>query len=263
MKPTKEKIHIVAPYLLNPTNPISVNLIGAGGTGSQVLTAIARMNYALNNLGHAGLHVTIFDADSVEQPNLGRQMFSEHEIGMNKAIAISNRVNRFFGTNWKGIPKRFTTRMDTNATNRMANITLSCVDSIPSRLEIGESLNNFAKNFSHRDSPLYWMDFGNTRDSGQVLLCSLGKIPQAKSSAFETVAVLPPFISAFQNEQSEETGEPSCSLAQALGKQDLFINSTLANLGASLLWSMLREGVLKYKGFYLNLRDFKTQPIRL
>ncbi|WP_316739152.1 PRTRC system ThiF family protein [Pedobacter aquatilis] len=262
MKPAKDKIHFVAPYLLNPTNPVSVNLIGAGGTGSQVLTSLARMNYALNNLGHAGLSVTIFDPDSVEQPNLGRQLFSEHEIGMNKAVVISNRVNRFFGTNWKGIPQRFPSPLDTNDINCMANITLSCVDSVSSRREIGESLDKFSRNFSHRDNPLYWMDFGNSRDSGQVLLCSLGKIAQPKSRIFETVPVLPPFISAFQSEHSE-VDEPSCSLAQALGKQDLFINSTIANLGASLFWSMLREGMLKYKGFYLNLKDFKTQPIRL
>lgn len=260
MKTLKQKVHIVEPYLLNPTNPVSVNLIGAGGTGSQLLTALARMNYALTSLGHAGLQVTTFYADTVENANLGRQLFSEPEIGMNKAVAISNRVNRFFGTNWKGIAGKFEMA---EKGNRMANITLSCVDTVQSRLKIGDCLSTLSENQNQRDSPFYWMDFGNTRDAGQVLLCSLKNISQPPSKAFETVGILPPFLSEFASLEIPETNEPSCSLAQALGKQDLFINSTLANLGASLLWLMFREGIIQCRGFYLNLKSFKTQPVKI
>ena len=35
----KTKVHFTDNALINPTNPITVNLIGAGGTGSQVLPA--------------------------------------------------------------------------------------------------------------------------------------------------------------------------------------------------------------------------------
>jgi hypothetical protein len=52
-------------------------------------------------------------------------------------------------------------------------------------------------------------------------------------------------------------------LAEALEKQDLFINSTLANLGASLLWQMFREGMLYNRGFFVNLKDFRTQPLKV
>ncbi|WP_316848699.1 hypothetical protein [Pedobacter agri] len=44
MNAAKKRVHIVYPYLISPTNPVSVNLIGAGGTGSQMLTALARIN---------------------------------------------------------------------------------------------------------------------------------------------------------------------------------------------------------------------------
>ena len=64
--------------------------------------------------------------------------------------------------------------------------------------------------------------------------------------------------------QSETTDNtPSCSLADALGKQDLFINSALANLGASLLWQMFREGMLFNRGFFLNLKEFRITPIKI
>ena len=55
---TKKKyqpaVHIVQKELLQPYNPVTVNLIGAGG---QVLTALTRMNHALYALGHACLFV--------------------------------------------------------------------------------------------------------------------------------------------------------------------------------------------------------------
>ena len=40
-------MHYADNYLINPSNPITVNLIGAGGTGSHVLTALSKMNYSL------------------------------------------------------------------------------------------------------------------------------------------------------------------------------------------------------------------------
>ena len=91
------KIHYTDNYLLTPYPPVTVFIIGAGGTGSQVITNLARMDTALQASGHPGLHVTLFDPDTVTQANIGRQLFSETELGMNKAIAAVTRINRFFG----------------------------------------------------------------------------------------------------------------------------------------------------------------------
>jgi molybdopterin/thiamine biosynthesis adenylyltransferase len=76
---TKIMVHFADNSLLNPTNPISVNLIGAGGTGSKVLTALMEMNHSLIELGHAGLQVRLWDDDIVTSANLGRQRFAECE----------------------------------------------------------------------------------------------------------------------------------------------------------------------------------------
>lgn len=91
----KPKIHFTDNRLLNPTNPITINLIGAGGTGSQTLTALARMSHALIELEHAGFIVKLWDDDKVSEANLGRQLFAECELGMYKSVALINRVNRF------------------------------------------------------------------------------------------------------------------------------------------------------------------------
>ena len=95
------KIHFTDKYLLSPYHPITVLVAGAGGTGSQVITSLARMSVALQALGHPGLHLTAFDPDTVTEANIGRQLFSETELGLNKATALVTRVNRFFGYAWE------------------------------------------------------------------------------------------------------------------------------------------------------------------
>lgn len=96
-----KKIHYTDRYLLNPHHPVTVFVIGAGGTRSQVATNLARMSIALQALGHPGLHVTVFDPDTVTEANIGRQLFSESELGLNKAVALVTRINRFFGFSWE------------------------------------------------------------------------------------------------------------------------------------------------------------------
>lgn len=59
----------------------------------------------------------------------------------------------------------------------------------------------------------------------------------------------------------EKDSGPSCSLAEALQKQDLFINSMLAQTGCDILWRMLREGRTFYRGAYLNLDTLRINPI--
>lgn len=266
MEQEKVKVHIVPNYLLNPTNPISINVIGAGGTGSQVITALARMNQSLLALQHAGLFLRLFDSDIVSEANLGRQLFTSAESGLNKAVALINRINRFFGTNWKALPMNYSNenlyRFESTAS---ANITVSCVDTVDARFEIADILSALEKENCNRDKAFYWMDFGNSKDTGQVILSTVSNGKQPSSKKFDTVSKLPFITDEFESllKSAEADNTPSCSLAEALTKQDLFINSTLANLGASLLWQMFREGMIKYKGFFLNLKDFRTQPLPL
>jgi len=265
-KNQKPAVHIVQKELLQPYNPITVNLIGAGGTGGQVLTALARMNHALIVLGHAGLFVRVFDDDTVDRANIGRQLFTTAELGSYKSVALINRINRFFGTNWRAETIRYnkTSLNDRDLAN--ATITISCVDTVDARYEIAGILKHLADKYSGRNRVQYWMDFGNSRSSGQVILSTLEKIKQPASERYRPVETLPLVTDEFKEllEASEEADNtPSCSLAEALTKQDLFINSALANCGASLLWQLFREGILFNRGFFLNLLDFRTQPLKV
>lgn len=265
---TLTPIHITDNYLINPTNPITVNLIGCGGTGSQMLTNLARINQAMLALNHPGLMVYAYDDDTVSEANLGRQLFAEAELGLHKSVALINRLNRFFGTNWKAKTVRYNTDYTERQPNEgKANLFITCVDNAVSRFEIGSILEYFKGYRSYeRNRPLYWMDFGNSKDTGQVLLSTIGEHKQPESKKYEPVGNLPFVTETFKEllETADATDNtPSCSLAEALTKQDLFINSTLANMGSSLLWQLFQEGILFNCGFFMNLHDFRTTPIKI
>jgi PRTRC genetic system ThiF family protein len=263
----KTAVHIVGREILQPFNPVTVNLIGAGGTGGQVLTALARMNQALVSLHHPGLMVRVFDDDTVTKANLGRQLFTTAELGLPKSVALINRINRFFGTNWKAVIEKYDGRYSGSGDGAWATISIGCVDTVQARVEIAGILKKLNKSMGNRrDQPLYYMDFGNSRKTGQVILSTIGKIEQPPSKLYRTVDALPMVTDEFGellNTSEAVDHTPSCSLAEALTKQDLFINSALANVGASLLWQLFREGILFNRGFFLNLKDFRTQPLKV
>lgn len=261
-----KRVHYVDNYLLNPQHPVTVNLIGGGGTGSQVLTCLARLDVTLRALGHPGLFVTLYDPDTVSETNIGRQLFSEADIGLNKAVCLISRVNNFFGNDWRAIPKCYPSDVRCTEQNDMANITITCTDSIRSRLTLWKIMKRVRKTgFYDCDKPLYWMDFGNGQSSGQVLLGTIQKkIKQPTSKMYKTAESLK-VITEYTNYdkiKDEESG-PSCSLAEALEKQDLFINSTLAQIGCTILWKMFRNGMIDVCGAYLNLKTLKVNPINV
>lgn len=268
MKTIKTKVHFTDIDLITPTNPIEVNLIGAGGTGSKVLTALVEMNYSLNELGHPGLQVRLWDNDIITSANLGRQRFAECEVGLYKSVALINRANRWSGTNWKAENVQFSKdSLGRLRENAQACIFISCVDSVGARFEIADILKEMTDNDRpYRYVAKYWLDFGNSQSTGQVILSTVGNIKQPSSKKYETVENLP-FITDEYGEllkQSEETDNtPSCSLAEALEKQDLYINSSVAQMGCSLLWNLFRNGMIENRGFFLNLENFVVQPIKV
>jgi PRTRC genetic system ThiF family protein len=142
----------------------------------------------------------------------------------------------------------------------------TCVDSVKARFEVAEILKGKNEYRNYNNEPKYWIDMGNSQFTGQVLLSTVGDIRQPKSEKYETVSNLPFVTEEFgellkQSEEQDDT--PSCSLAEALEKQDLYINSVLAQMGSSLLWNLFRNGLTENRGFFLNLKNFHSQPIKL
>lgn len=199
---------------------------------------------------------------------MGRQLFSQSELGLYKSVALINRLNRFFGTNWKAVPVKYDPKNITTESKKYgANITISCVDSVKTRFEIFSLLNTIAKATKNEsiDRPIYWLDYGNNQHTGQVIISTISPVKQPRSKKYIGVDTLPAVTEEFKHllVKSNEEDSPSCSLAEALQKQDLFINSTLASLGSSLLWKLFGEGMTAYRGFFLNLNNYRTQPLEV
>lgn len=255
-----KKVHYTDGYLLAPYHPVTVAVIGAGGTGCQVLTALARINCALIGLGHPGINVTCYDNDIVTEANLGRQLFTQMEVGVNKANVLITRINRFFGYQWDAVPELYP-----NPDCETANITISCVDNAKARINIGRFLRK-EKNSIRTDErkAYYWMDFGNSTDTGQVVLGTVEKVKQPKSNDVETVDAMQCVDKVFNlSKVNEKDSGPSCSMAEALRKQDLFINSTLSQLGCNLIWKLISQGSIEHRGLFLNLKTMRVNPISL
>jgi len=247
-------VHFTEKYLLNPQHRITVHLVGMGGTGSHMIECLCRLNEMLQALDHPGLHVRAWDDKEFSEANTGRTKACPPDMGINKAVALITRANRSYGLDWEASPDRY-------KADDAANIVISCVDTIAARIAINAGLEPRRKAEAHRRG-YYWLDMGNLHKTGQVVLGTVGEIAQPDSSD-ETRRTLPNVFKKFPqlNKMKDKDQGPSCSAAEALRKQDLFINSTLAQFGAGLIWKLFREGVIRFHGCYVNLDTYVVNPI--
>lgn len=236
-------------YFRNQAHALNIIVVGAGGTGSLLLSHLARINMTLISQGTKGLVVTCIDPDIVKEHNPGRQLFTKGDIGRSKAAVCIERINRFYGTYWSALQMKFDQsliRLD----ELPGNIVISCADNADTRIEIHNYLvNSSYKRFNERYDNHFWIDTGNSRYSGQVILGSYKhKIP--------TVIDMYPDIKDF--EEADEA--PSCSLAEAVALQDLFINPVVAMIAGDLVWNITQQQTLEWTQAYINLKSMI--PIR-
>lgn len=233
--------------------PLSILLIGAGGTGSQIITGLARMNRTLVSLGHPGLRLAVYDGDIVSVSNVGRQLFSEADIGRNKATVLVSRVNMFFGTAWSVFP--YSVNENTDIGSSQPRIVVSAVDSAQTRVAIFKAM-TVRKGWGGA----YWLDTGNTQSTGQVILGTTVPFKQPKACA----EYLPHVIDLYKDIEGEDKKAyqgPSCSVEDAIRKQDLFTNQWIATCALEILWKMFRKGYLMVHGAFVNLDSFKVRPL--
>src|ERR1700694_4560507 len=76
-----------------------VVLVGCGGTGSQVARTLCRVVYDLRRRDHHIPSLKFVDPDVIEMKNVGRQMFTEADIGKYKATILARRFNLAMGLN--------------------------------------------------------------------------------------------------------------------------------------------------------------------
>lgn len=243
-----------------PDYPIMVTLVGVGGNGSNVLTDLARMHYVLIKLGYPGLDVTAYDADKVTPANCGRQLFSPGEVGLNKTLCMMTRINNFFGLHWTGYPYNFTQDIWERELihPNYYRILISCVDTAPARIALSKTIR------IHKN--VLWLDIGNTKLSGQGIIGTFGFRKQPSVEGIHTVSKLPTVIDLYPDIAEHDSGEdatPSCSVAEALSRQDLFINKAISTMSMKILFDGILQGFFETHGVFMNLENMQMSPLRV
>lgn len=249
---------------------INVHVVGAGGNGAQFVNGMGRLNMSLKALGHPhGFHVRLFDPEVVSDANVGRQLFSSSDVGQPKSFVVINRLNAFYGTNWSANHSSWALKgesigneLNEGEKRKGVHFVVGCVDSAASRRSIAS--------IAEAGQTRYWLDLGNEAKTGQCILGETraawkhkdldgnftehwerGGKSTARQPRLPTVMDLYPEL----HRRVKEDDAPSCSLAGALQRQDLFINQTVATFALNLLWRFFRKGELDIHGCFVNLQS--------
>jgi PRTRC genetic system ThiF family protein len=232
---------------LAQNHAVRILVIGAGGTGSAIVMGLPYLDQAMRIWGYRhGLAVALMDADLVSETNCIRQPFSVSDIGQNKATVLINRINLFWGTNWQAVPNQFHVRSFERNYDRCPDLVIGCVDTRGARGAIEDSFSRALNRVS------YWLDLGNNAASGQYVLGQpLNARNRRKAARLRTVSELFPEI---VDESIGEDPLPSCSAAEALDRQEPFINQTLAASALAMLAQLFRYGKLAHHGAFFNAK---------
>ena len=233
------QVHSIHPELLK--HKVRVLVVGCGGNGSAIAAGLPYLHQALLAYGHPeGLQVTLLDADVISPTNCVRQPFSRSEVGLYKSVVLANRMNLFWGLDWQGIPQQLSGRQRLEG----VDIVIGCVDTRAARAAIQECTEG-------RSEVDYWLDLGNNADSGQFVLGEpLNQRNRRSKLRLRTICEL--FPETIQSELDGD-GVPSCSAAEALERQEPFVNPTLANHALALLTRLFRYGSISYHGAFVSL----------
>jgi PRTRC genetic system ThiF family protein len=227
----------------SPIHHITITVIGCGGTGSHFVMLLARMIHAYRCIfADRDISVCLCDGDTVSHSNISRQAFVESELNYNKAEALVNRYNRMYGYNWQAYPDYMTS---TTLEKLKSNIIISCVDKIKPR-RIIDAYFKFKGMMQYEEDamwgqPMLWIDTGNTKSTSNIF-CS---VPSDLT-----------IIDRYPNLEDDDS-LPSCSTAQALSQQSLFINTITADIAALMLWDLLYLFKVPEPVTFINLNTLK------
>lgn len=248
MQPDTQERHYLPAGLDN--RAIRILLVGCGGNGAQMLMGLASLDTALRAISSRSLHVTVVDDDIVTEANLGRQPFYRCDIGHSKARTLTERINLAHGLAWKAVHGRAPKAIGLDG----VDILISCVDTASARRALGAAI------AEGKSSPAYWMDLGNRARDGQYLI----GCPDRDAASHQPR--LPSVLEAFPelaDEGQADDDAPSCSVAEALERQSLFVNRVLASHALALLFDLLGRGSIGHAGAFLNIASGQTVPIPL
>ena len=229
---------------------LRIVLVGCGGNGAQMLMGLASLDTALRAISSRSLDVTVVDDDIVTEANLGRQPFYRCDVGNSKAHTLTERINLAHGLFWTAVHGRAPGAVNLSE----ADLVITCVDTASARRAVGAALLEASM------QPAYWMDLGNRAGDGQFII----GCPRRKQRATELhLPTVLEYFPELADDGLREDDAPSCSVAEALERQSLFVNRVIASHALALLFDLLGRGSIGHAGAFINLGSGQSVPIAL
>lgn len=246
---------------------LKVYLIGAGGTGSFAALNLARVLFELRRTSKA-VEMTIIDPDVVESGNIPRSNFCAAEIGRFKAQTLAERITLAWGLEVSHSNEKldFERHFKPNRNGfKELTILVGCVDNHLARREIHRFLEESNKYNSHNAPEFWWIDGGNGKFSGQVLIGSEVKRDNAENHfSSSTICKKLPAPSVIHPEllENQEIPTPrenvermSCAERIIRGEQSLNINQRVAVEIGEMLAELLLTNSLRRFATYFDLES--------
>lgn len=246
--------------------------VGAGGTGSFTALAIARLMYELKESGKEA-ELLIVDPDRVESGNIPRSNFCAAEIGSFKAQSLAKRIALAWGLECHYVNELFEADVHLKQSSgdyRALTVIVGCVDNYHARREMHRAVEQL-QGYQSNDAPnIWWIDAGNGKFSGQVLIGSTTKrikpenhfVGSSICRSLPAPSLLhPDLLESEKKSKSAELEGLSCPDRVRLGEQSLNINQRVAVEIAEMLAEMFLTRSLKRFAAYFDLESGTSRSL--
>ncbi|HEX8177825.1 MAG TPA: ThiF family adenylyltransferase [Pyrinomonadaceae bacterium] len=225
-------------------------LAGCGGIGAHLADHIGRIIWVLSGLG-VGVNLSLVDPDVVEEKNIGRQRFCPAEIGIPKAVALARRLSQAYGVNTMAYQAEYSENLILPTAQLV--LLVGCVDNYKARRALSDTLaQNPEEPTPHALPRIWWVDCGNLKDTGRVLVGSAHQAEQVRGAFREKkrcISLPSPSLQypslLMPQREDVETREMSCAELAAANMQSLNINAAIAVQAADILTRLLITHDLK------------------
>lgn len=228
----------------------SILVVGCGGTGSEIVDALVRLDHVVRQLGHPGLAITLMDGDKVSAANVGRQRFISPDVGQNKAEVLCRRYGILLRANITA-QKEFLAGEWLRSLYRLHefDLVITAVDRASVRTQLADAWRK------ETEGPM-WLDCGNGASTGQVVL---GHLAGAAPGRLPHVLDLFPKI-----RETPDDDEPSCSVAAAIRTQNLGVNRFMADTAVfTILSQLFTKGAIEHHGALIDMAKPLVSPIKI
>jgi PRTRC genetic system ThiF family protein len=212
----------------------TITVVGLGGTGAQITRSVARMVYDMKAARMHTPQIVLIDPDRVEQKNVGRQLYTEADVGQPKAHVLMHRFNMALGLDIIAIDQLVSAEKHIE---RWGNLIIGAVDNHLARRELAKA------------NGAIWVDTGNHFNAGQVVIGNTGDPETAlryidgQDGRYLYLPNAGLLFPALLEPEAEPQPEPerSCAELVASREQDLLINDWMATIASQYLYKLLHR----------------------